>query len=162
MESLRGATLITGGSLHPPSGRHHEGLTKRVTDGSGGTRSEWQLSVMDARLLLWAARITGTLLLGFLLFMLIGHLTGDANGPTGMRFSNNRELIAFLFFPVCTIIGLAFAYKWELLGGAIAIGSLLALFLLRPDLMQVRFLLMLLPGVLYLLHGKVSRRGKLA
>ncbi|MCW5900546.1 MAG: hypothetical protein KIT10_14875 [Flavobacteriales bacterium] len=117
---------------------------------------------MNARVILWAARISGTLLLAFLLFMLIGHLTGDANGPNGMRFSNNRELIAFLFFPVCTIIGLALAYKRELLGGTIAIGSLVALFLLRPDLMQMRFLLMLLPGVLYLLHGTMSRRGRLA
>lgn len=57
------------------------------------------------------ARIVGMLPLAFLLFMLFGHLTGDANGPHGMRFSGTREVLSFVCFPVLTIIGLALAYR---------------------------------------------------
>ncbi|MBK8497512.1 MAG: hypothetical protein IPL52_01520 [Flavobacteriales bacterium] len=111
-------------------------------------------------LMKWAARISGTLLLTFLLFMLIGHLTGDANGAEGMRFSDNMEFIAFLFFPVCNIIGLALAYKWELFGGAIAVGSMLILFVIRTDLVQTRFLAMAVPGLLYVSHGWMAKKAK--
>ena len=107
----------------------------------------------------WAARITGSLLLAFLLFMLVGHLVGDANGPTGMQFSTNKEFIAFLFFPVTTIIGLALAYTREGLGGLLAMGSLIVLFILRTDLVQGRFLVMLIPGLLYLVHGWMAQRS---
>lgn len=114
---------------------------------------------MIARILLWTARITGSLLLAFLLFMLVGHLAGDAN-PEGMRFNSAREILAFAFFPCCTIIGLALAYKWELLGGAIAVGSMVALFLLRSDLLQGRFLAMVIPGLLYLVLGMMAGRPR--
>lgn len=113
-----------------------------------------------ARLLLFAARIIGSLALAFLLFMLIGHLTGDANGPNGMVFNGMGEVVAFILFPVCTIIGLALAYKWELAGGLIAVGSILALVLLRTDLLRPTFLLMALPGLLYVALGAWHRRGR--
>lgn len=115
---------------------------------------------MNTRIVLWAARITGTLLLLFLLFMLVGHLTGDANGPEGMRFRDTREFIGFLLFPVCTIIGLALAYRWPTTGALIAVGSMVALFALRPDLLQPRFLAMLVPGLLYLVYGHLCRGAK--
>lgn len=111
------------------------------------------------RLILLVARITGTLLLAFLLFMLVGHLVGDANGPEGMHFTNHTERSAFAFFPCGTILGLALAYRWELFGGLLAVGSIAMLFVLLPRLEEVRFLLMMLPGLLYIVHGLLTRRG---
>lgn len=110
------------------------------------------------RLLAWMARILGTALLAFLVFMLIGTLTGDSSEADGLHFRDTRDLIGFLLFPVCTIIGLALAYRWPLLGGAIAVGSTVVLVILRPDLIQLTFLVMVMPGLLYVVHGLLERR----
>lgn len=107
-----------------------------------------------------AARIIGTMVLLFLLWMTIGHLVGDANGPNGMIFNDRREFVAFLFFPVLSIIGLVLAYKWERLGGALVLVSLAGLFTLMPALMRSPFWLWMLPGVLYLLCAAVARRSE--
>lgn len=111
------------------------------------------------RLLRWAALTAGTLMLLFLLWMLIGHLTGDANGPNGMRFNSTKEVIAFAFFPCCTIVGLALAYWRPLMGGLIAAGSIIALLALRPDLLASPFVVVLVPGLLYVAHGWIARRS---
>ncbi|MBL7950809.1 MAG: hypothetical protein JNM62_03755 [Flavobacteriales bacterium] len=111
------------------------------------------------RILFWAARITGTVWLLFLLFMLVGHLTGDANGPHGMRFNGTREVVGFVLFPVCSIAGLALAYARPGLGAALVVGSLVAIVAIQPHLLQPTFLLMLLPGVLYALYAWSTRRA---
>ena len=120
------------------------------------------MNTMDriTRTLVWIARITGTLLLAFLLFMLIGHLTGDANGPNGMTFASNTDLLGFLLFPIGSIIGLGLAYKWKILGGTIAIASMAALYVLRPDLLQSYFVALALPAALYVLSGWLQLRSR--
>lgn len=112
----------------------------------------------SARTLLWTARITGSVLLGFLLFMLAGHLFGKANGPHGMTFSNEREVLAFVLFPGCTALGLLLAYRWQLLGGALSVSSLVLLMIARPDLLRPVFLAVALPGLLYVAHALLQRR----
>ena len=113
--------------------------------------------------LLWTARITSTLLLAFLLFMLIGHLVGDANGPNGMTFTSPTDVLAFVLFPVLPIVGLALAYRWEFLGGTVVVASMAALFILRPDLLRLSFLALSLPALLYMLGGWLRmRRSKVA
>lgn len=111
-------------------------------------------------MLFWLARVTGTLLLGILLLMLIGHLTGDANGPNAWVFNSTSDVLAFVLFPVCTSIGLALAYKWELLGGALAVLSLAGLLALRPDLLRSQFMWLAVPGALYVVHALVAWRIK--
>lgn len=118
------------------------------------------LCSMAHKLILWTARITGTLLLAFLLFMLVGHLVGDANGPEGMRFNGGTEILSFILFPVGSIIGLALAYKRALLGGLIAVLSMALLFVMRPDLLSLSFVLMMLPGALYVTYGLMSRKAE--
>lgn len=61
------------------------------------------------RLLAWTARLLGTTLLAFLLFMLVGALTGDVSSPDGFRFRDGKDLLGFVLFPVGTIIGLLLA-----------------------------------------------------
>lgn len=112
------------------------------------------------RSVFWLARVTGTMLLGFMLFMLYGHLTGSANGPNAWEFNSKADLIAFLLFPVCTSIGLALAYKWELLGGALTVLSLAGLLALRPDLLRPQFLWLAVPGLLYVVHALFARRAR--
>ncbi|MGV3637694.1 MAG: DUF7670 domain-containing protein [Flavobacteriales bacterium] len=111
------------------------------------------------RLLHWSARILGTALLAFLVFMLIGTITGDGSAADGLTFRDTRDLIGFLLFPVCTIIGLVLAYRWPLLGGAVAVGSTILLMILRPDLLQLTFVGMVLPGFIYLAYGLLTKRS---
>ena len=106
----------------------------------------------------WVSLLVGSLVLLFILWMLIGHLVGDANGPDGMPFKDTKEVITFVLFPVCNIIGLALAYKWPLLGGGIAVASNCLLFALRPDLLFSPFLAILVPGLLYVGHGWLTRK----
>lgn len=108
----------------------------------------------------WSARISGGLLLIFLLFMLIGHLFGDANGPNGMTFSSSSDAVAFVLFPICLMIGLVIAYKWEMQGGLLATLSMTALCILRPELLRWSFLALMIPGMLYLIHWVMIRHGK--
>ncbi len=110
------------------------------------------------RILRWASLLSGSLLLLFVLFMLFGHIFGDANEPDSMSFRSTTEMVTFVLFPICMIVGLALAYKWELLGGGIAVGSLLLLFVLRPDLVVTPFVALLLPGLLYLAHAWMKRK----
>jgi len=115
------------------------------------------MSINWHTLLFWSARITGTLVLVFLVFMVIGHVTGDANGPKGMVFEGLSEMLQFILFPVCSIIGLSLAYWRPLLGGEIVLISLTILIAIRNDLLQITFFGMMLPGVLYFLLGLRDR-----
>lgn len=110
------------------------------------------------RLLAWTARVLGTALLGFLLYMLVGALGGDIGGADGFRFRDGKDLLGFLLFPVGTIIGLSLAYRRPLLGGLLSVGATAALMLVRPDLRQLLFFMMAAPGLLYILLGLRTRR----
>lgn len=113
-------------------------------------------STRSAVIVQWTARISGTLLLAFLLFMLIGHLLGDANGPNGMSFSSTADALAFVLFPIGPIIGLMLAYKWEFPGGLVSVLSIVALLILRPDLLPGPFIALTVPGILYIIHARVT------
>lgn len=105
------------------------------------------------------ARLVGGLALAFLLFMLLGHLFGSANGPEGMRFTRGSDVVAFVLFPIGTIIGLALAYWRPMAGGAIAAGSVLVLLVLRPALLPTAVGVMVLPGLLHVAVAWMRRRA---
>lgn len=106
------------------------------------------------------ARVCGSAALIFLLWMLIGHFTGDANGPHGMRFNNTQERLAFLAFPVMSMAGLALAYMRPLAGGTLSLVGMACLFLLRPDLLATSITLWAVPGLLYVIAGALGPRRK--
>ena len=89
-----------------------------------------------ASIVLWTARIWGSVSLLFLFFMVGAHLieaiagSGATNG-----FNATSEMLSFLFFPVSTMTGLSLAWKWEGLGGLVALLSMIGLVIVRPDLL---------------------------
>ncbi len=105
------------------------------------------------RFLQLTARITGTLMVAFLLMVMFGTISGDRGNVGAPLFANTQQALIFLAFPVFTIIGLVLAWKYELLGGLITLGSLLAVVLMQPDWLQPFALVPALPGLLYALHG---------
>lgn len=112
------------------------------------------------RIVLWSARISGSLALGFLLFMLAGHLFGRANGPVGMRFASGQEVLLFALFPVCVIAGLLLAYRHALLGGGIVLASMAVVCILRPWLVASPLPFFALPGLLYAVYAWMARHPK--
>ena len=59
-----------------------------------------------------------------------------------------------------SIVGLALAYKWELLGGSVAAISMAALFVLRPDLLHSSFPGLAIPALLYVVTGSLQLRKR--
>jgi hypothetical protein len=72
----------------------------------------------------WSARVLGTLAMGVVLLFAFGE---------GLNLSHftARELVLFLFFPLGVCLGLALAWRWEGLGGGIAIASIAAFYLVH-------------------------------
>lgn len=103
------------------------------------------------------ARITGSLILAFVLFFVLAHIFGEEESGSG--FKNTSEAITFIFFPVSTVLGLGLALKWEGLGGLIVILGMIGLFIIRPDLLGPLFLIPLIPGGLYSSYWLLSRNN---
>lgn len=105
------------------------------------------------RVLQLTARITGTLMVAFLIMVMIGAISGDAGRTGAPLFPDMRQALTFLTFPVLPIIGLALAWRYEFLGGLITLGSLAAVLLLQPQWLQPFALVPAVPAVLYAVHG---------
>ncbi len=103
------------------------------------------------------ARIWGSLILLFLLIFVGAHvLGGEGSADSGFNSAGER-LIFYLTFPVGTMVGLAIAWKWEGLGGLITSGSIIGLFIMRPDLISGLFFVgMGLIGLLYLIYWALT------
>lgn len=108
------------------------------------------------RWLLWLARIWSLLSIGFLLFMIIGHLLGGDFGS----FNDNTERLMFLFFPIGVIVGLGLAWWKSWLGGLVTIGSLLAFRLIGNEI-DFNFWIdgIAAPGFLFLLYWALTKRA---
>jgi hypothetical protein len=90
-----------------------------------------------ADIIRWIARIWGSLSLAFMLLFLGAHLLGSITGegePLG-KFHSVEEIISFLCFPICIIVGLALAWKWEGMGGLITITGIGIFHIIRPELL---------------------------
>ncbi len=109
----------------------------------------------------WTARVLNALTLSFILFFIFAHILGDAEKGNG--FTDHNEMVLFAFFPILTIVGLALAWKWEMIGGVISFTSMLiALSMLNPNLSEMlkepQFLLIALPGLLHICHAWIKRK----
>ena len=112
-----------------------------------------------ASIILWIARIWGSISLFFVLFMVGAHIIGALTGTEGNGgFSSTGEFLSFLTFPVSITIGLALAFKWKGLGGLITILGLIAFYIIRPDLfLDPMISLLAAPGLFYILYWWLSR-----
>jgi hypothetical protein len=85
--------------------------------------------------------------------------------PSGLSSIRSDELIGLFFFPCGLIVGLALAWYRELLGGLIAVGSVVCFYVIYEGLLHGGwpgwwFIVFAAPGVLHLLHGMFSQRSK--
>ena len=105
----------------------------------------------------WAARVIGSIILAFLLFMVFGHLFSD--GFDAFNFRNYYEVFLFLCFPILTTIGLIKAYRRPLRGGLYILLSMIAFYALQKGDLHYNIYLVapLLPGLLYVILGLLPK-----
>ena len=102
------------------------------------------------RILLWTARLASAAVIFFVLFFLLADIiNGETSGDDGL---STRDLISMVFFPIGALLGLILSFFRRKLGSLIAIGSMLILLLIRPDLLDAWFLLAIIfiPAFLWL------------
>ncbi|MEW6228212.1 MAG: hypothetical protein AB1700_09020, partial [Bacillota bacterium] len=121
----------------------------------GGTVSK--LGVATIR---WAARVLSVFFVVVVLLMTV--VPDPYREPRALRFN---EIVELAFLPWGVLIGTLLAWRWERIGGFIAVGSLLAFYssflLLRGWFPSGPwFLLFSLPGILFLLLSFLDRNHK--
>ena len=105
----------------------------------------------------WVSRIWGIVYIVFFLFMLIGYYIVDQPSPdeTGNTLGA-REIIAFIFV-FGYFAGLILAWKWEGLGGLVAIACIIAFALTIQNMPVSIYMLMTIPALLFLICWFLSR-----
>lgn len=108
----------------------------------------------------WVARMWGSAIVALMvLFAFMHTVSPDAPPPTG------SEWVGLAFFPLGVCAGLVLAWRWEGLGGGIAVGSYLAFYawmLVSGSGLPSGpyFSLAAIPGALFLLCWLLSRGGR--
>jgi hypothetical protein len=102
---------------------------------------------------LWVARVLAILILGFWGFMIVGHLTGDANAPS-------RPLVAYdyaiLSVVAACFVGVALCFKWERLGATITLVAIAIGAILNWNLLISPYLIFPIVAALFLLHSYLT------
>jgi hypothetical protein len=109
------------------------------------------------KIILWIARILGTITIIYLLFMSIGEFFSSEKTGTGLI--STLDVLSLIFFPLSTIIGLALSYKWEGVGGIITVGGMIGLNIIRPDIASNLLIsAFAIPGLLYIIYSVWSKK----
>jgi hypothetical protein len=110
------------------------------------------------RIIRWVARAWSIVSLVFVGSM----LAGEVLHPTAVLATTPRDLIGLALFPFGTCVGMLLAWRWEGLGGAITLGSLVCFYVFM-FVMDGRFpggpffVLVATPGALFAASWASSR-----
>ena len=107
----------------------------------------------------WIARIWSILSLAFLLLFFATSIFSSGGDDT-FAF---KDMLQFVFFPIGLTIGLILAWKWEGLGGIIAISSIIGFhlqMLVKHGNLDFSLIIELLaaPGIMFILYWILSRK----
>lgn len=102
----------------------------------------------------WIVRIISIIIVLFLILMFVGSLFNPKQSNT----PSTHELISFIFFPIGLCVGLLIAWKWELIGGIIAIVSMIIFSLIIQS--TLGWIIFAIPGVLFIICWYLSRNNK--
>jgi len=103
----------------------------------------------------WAARLLSVASIGFILLFVFG----EGSGWLSVR---GQDLVGLAFFPAGLIIGIVLAWRRELSGGIVAVGSIVLFYLVyglainRNVFQGWAFLVLSIPGWLFLLYALLS------
>ena len=113
-------------------------------------------------IILWTARIWGSIMLLFGLIMFGGEIVEHLSGKPSFSIDSVSDLLVILFFPAGTLIGLGIAWKWEGLGGLVIIGGIICSQMIKHGTILFDPLTFLFgaPGLLFLIYWYLSRHKK--
>lgn len=105
----------------------------------------------------WTARIWGVLSIALLAAFAFG--PNESFSPTG------QELLGLILFPGLVVVGLAAGWRWEAIGGAVAIGGLAGFYIWHRAVSDgwpggPYFALFTAPAALFLICHVLSARQK--
>jgi hypothetical protein len=107
-------------------------------------------------IILWLARLLGSVVIAFLLFITIGELLSTDSKTVMVKKS---DVFALILFPISTIIGLLIAFKWKGIGGLITVSGMIGLHIIRPDLASSLLIsAFAIPGLLYIIYAVWSKK----
>ena len=107
------------------------------------------------------ARVMSVILISFFLLIFIGEELQSAEKGTSSPMTFHTFLLIVLF--AITLIGLALAWKWELIGGIISLLSFIALligiYIFNPSVLTKMALLLIYPvnAILFIFVGYRSK-----
>ena len=107
------------------------------------------------RTLLWIARITGGLYVAVLAFVVIANFVAPSAEPA----PKGREWIGLAMFPFGVLLAYVLAFRWKLIGGALAVLCLFGWLVyvgFDADVIPIAAVVAI-PGVLYLVYGCLAR-----
>jgi hypothetical protein len=94
------------------------------------------------------ARIWALLSLAFLIFFISAHIFGKDESGAGFR--SVHEVINFICFPVCVLLGLIVAMKYPGPGGLITVAGLVGFGISAQQWPDLFIFLLAAPGILFL------------
>ena len=105
----------------------------------------------------WALRIISGLFIVFFLFMFIGQVFFDGGGESGPKPWTFNEVLQLSVFGI-GMIGLILAWKWELMGGVIALVAYIGVTIINPRVMDFSLLYSYpLTAILFIVLWAISR-----
>lgn len=113
------------------------------------------------RTIRWLARGWSIASIGLVALIFLGEILF----PHAEASFRLRDVILFILFPIGTLAGMILAWRWELLGGALTVGSMVG-FYAALAVMDGRFprgpyfLLIAAPGFLFLTAWAMTRVGQ--
>jgi hypothetical protein len=102
----------------------------------------------------WGARILSVPILLFWGWFLIAHLVGDAARPSRPLVPSDTVLLAAV---VVSLVGLAVAWKWELLGGTLTLAAVAVGGFINWQVLVFPYALIWVAALLFLACGWLSR-----
>jgi len=114
----------------------------------------------------WTARIWSILVIAFLILTfgveLVEHLTGTPRFFIDSVPARGFEIIGILLTQILLFIGFVIAFKWDVLGGLIIVGTMIGHWIIEgiewnaPALVVLE-VLMIVPGLIFLVYWYLTR-----
>ena len=102
----------------------------------------------------WTVRILSALIIAFSLYMFLGHISNYSS-------SNPMEVSSIVGLSISGLglLGLALAWKWELIGGVIALASFITIGIMEPVLFTIPWLYIFpLSAVLFIILWNKNKK----
>lgn len=109
------------------------------------------------RVLLWIARITGGIFVATLAFTIVVNFVTSTSEP----LPQGSEWFGLAMFPFGVFVAYALAFRWKLAGGVLALLCSFGWWAYVGFTLRILPIAVMvgIPGVLYVVHGLLSRRN---